>query len=353
MFSGTYCKNTPMTQISDTDSLKPFILRHSEIVPCKTAFIDARTPGSDKKENYCLIGAGVAENPEQVVHINIPHGFDVGAARQPNGCKNSQHSHDTEEVFIVHKGQWKFTWGEDGGDGETVLTSGDTISIPTEMFRGFENVGDDKGFLFSVLGHLPNGTPGSVTWAPYVFEQAKQFGLVLLKNGRLIDTHSGQSIPDDQPLYVPVSGKELDAFKTLTLEDMSKNISRYNELMSQDTGGLTNGNGVKEFPVIGDKTDNELMPAGKINRPHNFQLRRLMLDPGATVAKHRRQEPEVLFVHHGNLTVITDKGSFTLGTGDLFTCPIGLSRSFINEGSETADVIIVRGGDYPSAAIFG
>jgi quercetin dioxygenase-like cupin family protein len=341
-----------MTLISVTDDLKPFILRRSEIVPCKTAFIDARTPGSDKKENYCLIGAGVAENPEQVVHINTPHGFDVGAARQPKGCKNSHHSHDTDEVFVVHQGQWKFTWGEDGSDGETVLNSGDTISIPTQLFRGFENVGDDNGFLLSVLGHLPNGTPGHVTWAPYVFEQAKQYGLVLLQDGRLIDTHAGQPIPDDQPLYIPISGEQLETFSRLTLEDMSKNVCRNAEFVTENTEGLSNNHGAQEFSVIGGQTDSECMPAGKISRPHNFQLRRLMLEPGASIPKHQRQEHEVIFVHRGSLKVTTASGSFTLGTGDLFTCPIGLPRSFANEGSETADIVVVRGGDNPSAALF-
>ena len=341
-----------MALISVTDDLKPFILRRSEIIPCKTAFIDARTPGSDQKENYCLIGAGVAENPEQIVHINTPHGFDVGAARQPKGCKNSHHSHDTDEVFVVHQGQWKFTWGEDGSDGETVLNSGDTISIPTQVFRGFENVGDDNGFLLSVLGHLPDGTPGSVTWAPYVFEEAKQYGLVLLQDGRLIDTHAGQPIQDDQPLYVPISGEELVAFSRLTLEDMSENVCRNAEFVTENTGGLSNDHGAQEFSVIGDQTDSECMPAGKISRPHNFQLRRLILDPGASIPKHKRQEHEVIFVHRGSLVVTTDSGSFTLGTGDLFTCPIGLPRSFANEGSETADIVVVRGGDNPSAALF-
>ena len=341
-----------MALISVTDDLKPFILRRSEIIPCKTAFIDARTPGSDQKENYCLIGAGVAENPEQIVHINTPHGFDVGAARQPKGCKNSHHSHDTDEVFVVHQGQWKFTWGEDGSDGETVLNSGDTISIPTQLFRGFENVGDDNGFLLSVLGHLPDGTPGHVTWAPYVFEEAKQYGLVLLQDGRLIDTHAGQPIQDDQPLYVPISGEELEAFSRLTLDDMSENVCRNAEFVTENTGGLSNDHGAQEFSVIGDQTDSECMPAGKISRPHNFQLRRLILDPGASIPKHKRQEHEVIFVHRGSLVVTTDSGSFTLGTGDLFTCPIGLPRSFANEGSETADIVVVRGGDNPSAALF-
>ena len=341
-----------MALISVTDDLKPFILRRSEIIPCKTAFIDARTPGSDQKENYCLIGAGVAENPEQIVHINTPHGFDVGAARQPKGCKNSHHSHDTDEVFVVHQGQWKFTWGEDGSDGETVLNSGDTISIPTQLFRGFENVGDDNGFLLSVLGHLPDGTPGHVTWAPYVFEEAKQYGLVLLQDGRLIDTHAGQPIPEDQPLYSPISGEELESFRSLTLEDMSKNVCRHAEFATQNSGGLSNGHGAQEFSVIGGQTDPEGMPSGKISRPHNFQLRRLMLDPGASIPKHQRQEHEVIFVHRGSLMITTDSGSFTLGTGDLFTCPVGLPRSFANEGSETADIVTVRGGNNPSAALF-
>jgi quercetin dioxygenase-like cupin family protein len=341
-----------MTQISEIDSLKSFILRGSELVPCKTAFIDARSPGSDQKENFCLIGSGVAENPSQVVHISTPHGFDVGAARQPTGCKNSHHSHDTEEVFVVHRGQWKFTWGEDGGDGEVVLNSGDTISIPMQLFRGFENVGDDNGFLFSVLGHLPNGTSGRVTWAPYVFEEASKHGLVLLHDGRLIDTLAGQSVPDDQPLYEPVSGEELKAFKTLTMEDMAKNVSRHIDLRSHGAGGLTNDSGVREFAVIGGYSHSEGMPAGKISRPHNFQLRRLMLDPGATIGKHSRQEPEVLFVHRGSLKVSTEEGSFTLGAGDLFTCPIDLVRGFTNEGNEAADIIVLRGGDQPSAASF-
>ena len=31
------------------------IVRYGELVPCKTAFIDAHTPGSDKKENFTFI----------------------------------------------------------------------------------------------------------------------------------------------------------------------------------------------------------------------------------------------------------------------------------------------------------
>ena len=56
------------------------IVRYGDLRPCKTAFIDAHTPGSDRKENFTIIGGGVSESADQHVHISIPHGFNIGAA---------------------------------------------------------------------------------------------------------------------------------------------------------------------------------------------------------------------------------------------------------------------------------
>ncbi|MFT4655184.1 MAG: hypothetical protein ACI82S_002844, partial [Patiriisocius sp.] len=102
-------------------SLKERTVRYDELKACMTAFIDTRSPGSNKKENFTIIGPGVAENPEQHVHIGIPHGFNIGGARQPAGCLNSQHSHLTEEVFLVHTGKWDFMSGVAGKDGRITL----------------------------------------------------------------------------------------------------------------------------------------------------------------------------------------------------------------------------------------
>ena len=49
---------------------KPQIVRFNELKPCKTAFIDAHTPGSDQKDNFTIIGPGVSESPDQHVHIS-------------------------------------------------------------------------------------------------------------------------------------------------------------------------------------------------------------------------------------------------------------------------------------------
>lgn len=337
---------------SSTSLISARVVRFNELIPCKTAFIDTRTPGSDKKENFCLIGGGVAENPGQVIHIKTPHPFDIGAARQPKGCVNSQHSHDTEEVFVVHRGKWKFTWGETGNDGEAILGEGDTISIPKQVFRGFENVGPDDGFLFCTLGHRADGTAGKVTWAPYVFEKAKDYGLVLLKDGRLIDTTAGQSVPEDGEIYEPVSGDELAAFKRLSLAEMLNCVQLDCELRHVEGGGLSHLEGVREISIVGTGSAAEGTEPGKMGWQHEFQLRRLKLAPGATIPNHTRSEEEVIFVHHGVLSVTAEGEAFTLNPGDLFTAPIGSARAYQNDSEAEVDVIVVRAGNAPQAAQF-
>ena len=142
------------------------IVRYGELQPCKTAFIDAHTPGSNQKENFTIIGGGVSESPDQHVHISIPHGFNIGAAGQPPRCRNSLHDHHTAEAFFVLSGRWRFFWGRWGTAGEVVLEEGDIFNIPTGIFRGFENIGTDYGMIMAILGGDDAG--GGVMWAPQV-----------------------------------------------------------------------------------------------------------------------------------------------------------------------------------------
>lgn len=335
-------KDTPFTSAE----LNARVLRYDQLIPCKTAFIDAKTPGSDKKENFCLIGPGVAENPDQHIHIQIPHGFNIGAAKQPRGCKNSHHSHETEEVFMVHKGRWKFTWGEEGQDGEAVLEEGDTLSIPTNVFRGFENVGDDDGFLFCVLG---KDDPGHVLWAPYVFDKAKDHGLVMLEGGGIIDTTQGQEVPAGANVAVATSKDQASALTKMSLEQMAECIVTNDEVEQARAGGMSQFSGFEEFPIIGQDADGESMPAAKINWRHGFQLRRLKVAEGAESPDFSRGEAEVIFVHKGQLKVSCEQGEVLLDEGDLFTVPKGLIRRFSNPGTGKSDVLIVRQFDQATA----
>ena len=130
------------------------LVRYGDLVPCRTAFIDTRTPGSTEKENFTIIGPGVSESPEQHVHITAKHGFNIGAARQPFGCVNSQHSHETAEVFVVHSGRWRLLFGPNREDGAIEIAPGDVASVPTRMFRGFEKVDEGVGFCWRDPGLL-------------------------------------------------------------------------------------------------------------------------------------------------------------------------------------------------------
>ena len=212
-------------------TLNDRIVRYGELRPCKTAFIDAHTPGSDQKENFTIIGGGVSESPDQHVHIRDTPGFNIGAAGQPPNCRNSLHSHTTAEVFFVLKGRWRFFWGRNGDAGEFIAEEGDIFNIPTGIFRGFENVGTDYGMIMAILGGDDAG--GGVTWAPQVIEEARAHGLVLGNNGVLYDTKQGQELPHNvQPMPTLTEEQMKDFPETPVEAVVPRYVARYWDLMA-------------------------------------------------------------------------------------------------------------------------
>jgi len=298
------------------EAMEARVVRYADLRPCYNAFIDTRSPGSEAKENFTIIGPGVSENSDQHVHIAEPHGFNIGAARQPPGCVNSQHSHDTAEVFVVHGGQWRFDLGEHGDDAQVLLHPGDVISLPTGMFRGFTNVGNDTGFLFAVLG---GDDPGRVLWAPQVFDMAVDYGLVLLENGSLVDTAAGQSIPKDSRLMTKTSPAQVARLRRATADDVARMVWRSAPC-----------NPGKATVIIGEDAP--------LNEPHPFRLERICLANGAADDQRRPTAPEVLFVQSGRAHVGWNGGEITLGAGDTMSVPIGVERSL----ASSAEAVVYR-----------
>lgn len=303
----------------DARALESRVVRYADLIPCLNAFVDTRTPGSDAKENFTIIGPGVSENPDQHIHIAEAHGFNIGGARQPPECTNSQHSHDTAEVFVVHSGRWRFDFGEHGDDARIEAGPGDVVSFPTQAFRGFRNIGDDVGFLWSVLG---GDDPGRVTWAPAVFEMARDYGLVLLENGSLVDTAAGQTVPADVA-PMPVTSRETIAdLRVMRPEDED-------EVLARAPARAEPG----ETLVIGD--------GGTLPAAEGFTLSRLVLARSDTSPRTALDVPEVVFVQSGTVTVVTADAQVMLNAGDTMTVPKGLERSYTSQDGAT--VIIVRG----------
>jgi quercetin dioxygenase-like cupin family protein len=325
------------------------LVRYDDLKPCHTAFIDTRSPGSDKKENFTIIGPGVAENPDQHVHISIPHGFNIGGARQPPHCLNSQHSHLTNEVFVVHTGTWAFRSGVDAKDGEIILKSGDVISLPTDIFRGFENIGQNTGFLYAVLGE---DDPGRVLWAPQVFDLAADHGLILMEDGSLVDTLANETPPEGVSPMPRTSSEQITAHQ---LADFSvlKTVCIRSRSFDWMTGtALAAFDGVEEAPLLGPGNELESIPDGRLCWSHGFVMRALKMAPGSKVPTHIRQEEEVIFVHQGELIVEVDDKPLELKKGDTFTTPIGSKRSFSNQGKNDCIVYITRRTDQPQAPEF-
>jgi mannose-6-phosphate isomerase-like protein (cupin superfamily) len=291
----------------DRLAMEARVVRYTDLRPCYNAFIDTRTPGSQAKENFTIIGPGVSENPDQFVHIAEPHGFNIGGARQPPNCVNSQHSHDTAEVFLVHSGQWRFDLGEHGEDAQVFIGPGDVISLPTKMFRGFTNVGKDVGFLFAVLG---GDDPGKVLWAPRVFELAAEHGLVLLETGRLIDKAAGQSVPDNVAIMPATTAEQVAALQRAT--------PVFGEgLVWRDSAQASHSE------IIG--------PDAPLNWPHDFTLDRVTLTGDHSLEMDNIDRPTVLFVQSGEVQVSWNIDSLILGQGDTMTLPADISVSLSSD----------------------
>ncbi len=282
-------------------ALEKRVVRYADLVPCYNAFIDTRSPGSEAKENFTIIGPGVSENPAQFVHIAEPHGYNIGGARQPPACVNSQHSHETAEVFVVHTGRWRFDLGENGEDAQIELDPGDVISLPVKTFRGFTNIGEDTGFLFAVLG---GDDPGRVTWAPRVFEMARDYGLALLDSGRLIDTAAGEAIPEGARLMPPTRPEDAAAMRRVSPDEAPSFVFR----APSGEAGLVR--------IIGE--------GAALGWSHGFTLDRLVLAAGAS-EQLPRQDKFVLFVQEGDLDVeVEGAGKLSLGKGDTMSVPADL-----------------------------
>ena len=326
------------------------LVRYADLVPCETAFLDSRTPGSDRKENFCIVGPGVAENPGQHVHIAEPHGFNIGGARQPGGCVNSQHSHTTAEVFVVHSGHWRMLFGPDGRDGHIDAGPGDVVSMPVHMFRGFAKRDEGRGFLWVVLG---GDDPGKVAWAPDVFALAEESGLRLLKGGALIDTGNGESLPPDAELEEPPTPAQIAAWATPPMAEIEKGLCRNRDMTGNPASRLARG-GVEECGVVNLTDTADGFPAGPVGGgwQHGFALRQLRLTGGAHIPAHSRSEPEVIFVHEGELAMFWPEGEIVMRPGDTLSVPVGVPRGFRNPGRGVAVAYVVRGGDNPQPPRF-
>ena len=300
------------------------IAKFDELIPSSLPFVEGRLDGHKERKNYSIVGPGVAEDSDQSIKISSPHGYNLGAvsANPKNG--SGLHSHTTAEVFLIYSGKWRFYWGADGKN-EIILSKGDIISMPTNMFRGFENAGDDEGLIFVVLG---KDDPGIITWVPKVLLRAKETGLALLDDNSLIDLTKNE-IPNNKRLLKPITEDQLKKFDNYDLHEIEKFICRF-ENQSKLENDLKNG--IKLIQIIGSKFCNTKY-APLINQNTGFNLSILKSKSGQ-INDLMFDKPTVMFSQKGLWKITINNDEFKINAKDTFSVPLNTKLNISIEDHE-------------------
>ena len=300
------------------------IARFNELTPSTLPFVEGRIEGHKERKNYSIVGPGVAEDSQQSVKISEPHGYNLGAvsANPKNG--SGLHSHTTAEVFLIYSGNWRFYWGADGRN-EIILSKGDIISMPTNMFRGFENAGEEEGLIFVVLG---NDDPGIITWVPNVLIKAKETGLALLDDNSLVDLKESE-IPPNRKLLEPITSEMLQKFDNYQINEIEKFICRFKDQTNHE---IDLKNGIKLIQIIGSNfSDNKYDHL--INHNTGFNLSILKAKKGL-IEDLIFDKPTILFSQKGTWKVKIEKDEFNINSKDTFSLPLNTKVSISIDNNE-------------------
>ena len=301
------------------------LAKFEDLVPSTLPFVEGKLEGHKERKNYSIVGPGVAEDSKQFVKIAMPHSFNLGAVSALPKNGSGLHSHTTAEVFIIFSGEWRFYWGAEGRD-ETILSAGDIISMPTNMFRGFENAGNKEGLIFVVLG---GDDPGIITWVPSVLEKAKLTGMALLNDNSLIDL-SKNEIPKDKSLLDPISSEEINKFDNYKLNELEEFICRFSNRVNYENKIDDNFHLTQ---VLGNNfQDKNFNPI--INQNTGFNLSILKSKKGK-IENLKFSKPSILFSQKGNWKIKIDDFELNLNSKDTISIPLNSKVSIeINEEEE-------------------
>ncbi|MEM1377098.1 MAG: hypothetical protein AAGG69_06885 [Pseudomonadota bacterium] len=328
-------------------------IKRSDYTSCAVAFIDCKKPGSDQKQNYSIIGPGVTSSSDQVVNLPEPHGFNIGAAAMPTGITNNLHIHFTAEVFMVFDGEYTFRWGTNG-ENEVVGRAGDILSVPTWIFRGFTNIGEGEGWVFTTLG---GDNTGGVIFHPDIIREAADYGLYLSRDNQLIDTSKGDEVPDESHLMTPMPDDDVARLREYSHEEMAHRIvtTGDRDFRPAFIDAKLDGCGAQIAPVIGFGISQNRDQRAKITNPHGFSMEWLLLEPGQKVSPFTLADKMVVIAREAGVRIaLNDAGDVVsdLGAWDTYSIPADVTRTLENTSDKPVEALIIISGDHQKRAQF-
>lgn len=336
--------------VLDATEIDRRIIQPADFVADTEAFVDVRLPRSQGKASYSFIGPGVAQNAKQVINLTDPHGFNVGAATMPHGVVNNPHLHFTAEVFVCTRGNFVMTVGENG-EQELEVGPGTIFSVPTWVFRGFENLGPDGpegAWMFTVLG---GDETGGIIWAPRVLRAAAETGLHLTSDWAVVEANG--SVPAD--VIEPFTAEQLAEVDTYSDAEIAARAVPYDALQWSSRALLSSvvpGHQCAVAPVIGAGLGEDRRQIAPIANAHGFSIEWLRIEPGSSTGTHRHGDSQVLIVVDGDWRVDINRGAHAAerhpDIGSVVSIAEGAWRNFTNVGETAAHAVMVCGGDHPT-----
>ena len=326
------------------------------------AFMDYRIPGCAPKQNYALIGSGVSQSPKQPVSLREKHGFQVGGVMMPAGVINPPHMHFTAEVFICTRSEWTFNWGFNPDHHSARLSPGDICTVPTWIYRGFQNVGTEDGFMFTALG---GDDTGGILWAPQTLKAAAENGVHLTDNYQIIDEHLGQQWDSSTMRRLePMEQSEIDRLRQFSPEEMTQRVVRHADLQwSLDAllDARLPGCGAEMAPVIGHGMGEDRNALAPVNNAHGFSVEWLRIPPGGSMSLHQLAVRQVLTCYQGPVEISVSNTAPTQQTPaqaaikiivegtpvawDSYAMPADVWRSYANLDDSPALLLVMTPGD--------
>jgi len=324
-------------------------LKRKDYVPCVDAFIDCRLPGSMPKENYSMIGPGVTQNPTQVINLQEPHGFNIGAAGMYPGVTNNLHLHFTSETFIVPTGEYTLRWGVRGDEGELLLKAGDIAVMPTWLFRGFTTASDQFGLLMTVLG---GDDTGGIIWSPDVLTRARKTGLWLNKDNEVIDQRVVGVEPNADELLPLMPDAEIAGLKRWSVAQMRARVIKKSSLdFRAATLDTAAGFQWQIAPAVGNGLSQHRDHTAAVLEPQSFSVEWLRVEPKQGSAPFSTAEKMVVINLSPLLEVELNTGANTVRCAlrfeDMIAIPAHAVRAFrCPSGAMPAEAVMVIAGDH-------
>ena len=141
------------------------VARFKERTADPGAFPDLKEQGALRSVSYQL-SPGQLGGPAP---ISQPHNFHLSVSTLSKGIRPTVHSHPYNEVFMPLNTRFRLFWGETLSDWLD-LEPFDLISVPAGVFRTFENLDEQPGYMVAIFDHGGDPHTGIVV-PPDVYEK--------------------------------------------------------------------------------------------------------------------------------------------------------------------------------------